>query len=238
MKANRLKSAATSLEGRRIVVAGDMVLDEFVYGHTDRVSREAPVLILKYDRRVTVPGGAANAVSNVRALGGKPWPVGVIGNDEAGRSLIQMFREHGVETSGLVVEPKVPTIAKTRIMGGGYHTTRQQLIRIDKEHGEDYSPATRQRLNAELKRAIGESDGVLLSDYGYGVLADPTRKLALAEIKRTGKPAVVDSRYRLGLFGSVDRHPERGGGRPSRRDVLENGHEADILKCGAALAEK
>lgn len=237
--AGSLNQAAASLAGKKVAVVGDMVLDEFIYGNTERVSREAPVLILKYDHREVVPGGAANAVNNIKALGGVPYPVGVIGDDEAGRSLVQYFHEQAIETTGLVMEPGVATICKTRIMAGGYHTTRQQLIRIDKEHGEHYSVVTRRHLHTCLDQAVLQAEAVLLSDYGYGVLADETRRRVLSAIQKNRKPSVVDSRYRLTAFAGVGAAtPNEVEATQAMGIALPDGRESDLVKWGAGLLKK
>jgi len=129
----RLLALVPSLAGRRIVVAGDFVLDRFVYGHPKRVSREAPVLILRYVREERLPGGAGNTAANVRALGGVPLPVGVAGGDDEGRALRAAIAERGIAADGLLEAPAFRTPTKTRILGGAPHAIKQQIVRYDVE---------------------------------------------------------------------------------------------------------
>src|SRR5512146_1738299 len=110
----RLFALVSSFGGRRVLVGGDYVLDRFVYGHPKRVSREAPVLILRFWKEESLPGGAGNAAANVRSLGGVPLPVGAVGDDEAGRALRRIFEERGIATAGLVETAGYATPTKTR----------------------------------------------------------------------------------------------------------------------------
>src|SRR5437762_2943526 len=125
---DRLIALVSGLPGHRLVVAGDYVLDRFVYGHPKRVSREAPVLILSFWKEENLPGGAGNTAANVRTLGGIPLAVGAIGEDESGRTLLQILRERGIETAGLSVVPGYATPTKTRVLGGGPHSIKQQIV--------------------------------------------------------------------------------------------------------------
>ena len=115
---DRLLSLVSSFSGQRLVVAGDYVLDRFVYGHPKRISREAPVLILRFWKEESLPGGAGNTAANVRALGGVPLPVGAVGEDEAGRRLKELFEERDISADGLVSVPGYGTPTKTRILAG------------------------------------------------------------------------------------------------------------------------
>ena len=110
---------------KRIVILGDMILDEFIYGRTDRVSREAPVVIVRYDGSSFAPGGAANAAQNIASLGGRAVPVGLIGNDAEGEQLKRLMRDRGIVTRGLVRAAGRMTTTKTRVMAGDYHAQRQ-----------------------------------------------------------------------------------------------------------------
>jgi rfaE bifunctional protein kinase chain/domain len=192
-------------EGQRVTVLGDLVADEFVFGDISRVSREAPVLILDETRRVLVPGGAANSVANLRALGAHPVPVGVVGRDEAGRGLTACLRGLGVRVSRLVTDASYATPAKSRILAGGIHTRRQQVVRLDRgrPHGE-ISSSLRRKIESNLRDALAASNGLLVADYGYGaaspspVLVELARKLAAA-----GTPVTIDSRTRVEQFAGV-----------------------------------
>jgi rfaE bifunctional protein kinase chain/domain len=188
--------------GRRVAVLGDLVGDEFVHGDIARVSREAPVLILEQTRIDCVPGGAGNAVANLRALGARPVPVGVVGRDETGRRLLARFRELGVATSGIAAERGYGTPTKSRILAGGVHTRRQQIVRVDRgsRHGE-LPPLATARLRARLSRALRGVDGLLVADYGYGAATPAIVRSAQRPL--TGKIVTVDSRGRVAAFRRV-----------------------------------
>src|SRR5262249_18988200 len=130
----RLLSLIDGLSSRRVLVVGDLIADEFIYGEIARVSREAPVLILKYDSTEMVAGGAGNAANNVAALGGRARLVGLVGDDAEGRRLLATFNG-GVDRSGVVRDRKYRTPVKTRILAGGVRAARQQVVRVDRDVG-------------------------------------------------------------------------------------------------------
>jgi rfaE bifunctional protein kinase chain/domain len=199
----RLLALIASLAGRRIVVAGDFVLDRFIYGYPKRVSREAPVVILRFWKEESLPGGAGNTAANVHSLGGDPVMVGVTGGDEAGRTLREIFWTRGLATDGLLEAPDYRTPEKTRILGGGPHSIKQQIVRYDIEEelraAEPLSALLRQHLRAAARGA----DGAILSDYGYGAIA-PDAVAVLREVLAAGARICVDSRHRLPEFTGVD----------------------------------
>jgi rfaE bifunctional protein kinase chain/domain len=183
-----------------VLVLADLVVDEFVYGRVERVSREAPVLILTYDTTEAVPGGGANAVHNIRTLGGRPLPLGVIGGDEHGRRLKAMLRSRGVDTRGIAVAPGYVTPVKTRILGGGVHSTKQQMVRIDKATRLAERSSARAGVRRALEGVPGRVDGVLVSDYGFGLVTPGLVEAAVAFARRRGIPVAVDSRHALLRF--------------------------------------
>ena len=189
--------------GARVVVLGDLIADEYVYGNTSRVSREAPVLILTFDRNQVLPGGAGNAAHNLRSLGAEVRPVGVVGRDAMGRALLEFFETQRISRDGIIVAPDRPTTTKTRIMAGDFHTARQQVIRVDREMAGPLPASVRARLGAALRRAVAKADGFLISDYGYGAADPALARPALAAARRRGAPTVADSRYRLLQFRGV-----------------------------------
>jgi rfaE bifunctional protein kinase chain/domain len=201
-ESRRLLSLVSAFRGRRVAVLGDLVCDEFVHGDIARVSREAPVLILDHVRTEIVPGGGANAIANLRALGAQPVPVGVVGRDEAGARLLDLFRRMGVPTSGVLVVPGYGTPTKSRILAGGVHTRRQQIVRVDRgaRHG-DLSPGLTARIAARLRTASGRAEGLLVADYGYGAAVPATVRASRPAWR--GKIVTVDSRERVGSFRGV-----------------------------------
>jgi rfaE bifunctional protein kinase chain/domain len=199
----RLRELVPSLAGRRIVVAGDYVLDRFVYGHPKRISREAPVLILRFRREERLPGGAGNTAANVRALGGIPIPVGAVGADEDGRALRTSLTERGIPAEGLVEAPGYRTPTKTRILGGAPNAIKQQIVRYDVEDALSPDGAIFSMLAEKLRAAARGADGAILSDYGYGAVS-PASVAALRDVLPRGARISVDSRHRLAEFGGVD----------------------------------
>jgi len=197
-----LAALVAGFRGRRVVVLGDLVCDEFVHGDIARVSREAPVLILEQTRVDVVPGGGGNAVANLRALGAIPVPVGVVGRDEAGARLLALFRRMGVETSGIAAERGYGTPTKSRVLAGGVHTRRQQIVRVDRgqRHG-DLPGKAGARLSTRLGRALKGAEGLLVADYGYGAATPSCVRAARAQL--AGKTVTVDSRARVSGFRRV-----------------------------------
>jgi len=186
--------------GQRVVVLGDLVSDEFVYGDIARISREAPVLILEHRRTAVVPGGAGNAVANLRALGAQPIPVGVVGRDEPGRGLVAEFRRRGIDCAGVLRRPEITTPCKTRVLAGGVHTRRQQIVRIDRGGGEKLPRQVTAALGRAMRLALKRADGVLIADYGYGAATPEGTAALLNRIRRRGIPVTVDSRSRVAQF--------------------------------------
>src|SRR5579884_1894159 len=131
--ADRLRKIVEAFPHVTITVLGDMVADEFVFGEISRVSREAPVLILKHQERTVVPGGGANAVNNLADLGVNVFPVGIVGQDEPGRLLLKAFRHKRIALTGILKDKNYSTVTKTRILAGMSHTARQQVVRVDRE---------------------------------------------------------------------------------------------------------
>ncbi|ABC82381.1 bifunctional heptose 7-phosphate kinase/heptose 1-phosphate adenyltransferase [Anaeromyxobacter dehalogenans] len=184
---------------REVVVVGDFVADEYVYGETERISREAPVLIVRYESSELKAGGAGNAAANLAALGVKVRAVGVVGDDAVGSALVQELTGLGVDVSGIQRVPGRETEAKTRILAGGRSTRRQQMIRLDRAPRAPLPATAERRLVKELERAGRRAGTVLASDYGSGVLG-PAAIEALRVLKRGGVPVCVDSRYNLRAF--------------------------------------
>ncbi|MEQ1758168.1 MAG: PfkB family carbohydrate kinase [Vicinamibacterales bacterium] len=186
------------LQGRTIAVIGDIVADEFVYGRVARVSREAPVLILEYDSSHIVPGGAGNAANNVAAIGGKAALVGLIGRDDAGRRLVQAFHKR-VDASKVVRAPGVATPVKTRILAGGIHSAKQQVVRIDRGVTTVQSGKATASFEAAAHAVAASADAVLVSDYGSGLVTPAFVSRLRATLRRAGHPVpiLVDSRYQL-----------------------------------------
>lgn len=200
-----LSSLAGILPGfarAEVVVVGDFVADEYVYGETDRISREAPVLIVRYESSELKAGCAGNAAQNLAALGVKVRAVGAVGDDPLGTALLDEMEAAAIDVSGIERVPGRQTEAKTRILAGGRSTRRQQMIRLDRAPREPLPEAVERRLVRTLERLGRRASTVLASDYGSGTLGPPATE-ALRRLKRGGVPVCVDSRYNLRAFGGV-----------------------------------
>ena len=182
---------------RRVVVVGDMVADQFLYGEISRVSREAPVLILRHERTETMPGGAANCAANLAALGAHTSIVGALGADAAGTALRERLGELGVDYRHAVSAPSLKTVTKVRVLAGQAHSMRQQVLRVDYESAPLADAEIIERLSAELRTAVAEADAVIVSDYNYGVAGAATIKVLHELVGARGIPVLVDSRFRL-----------------------------------------
>jgi D-glycero-beta-D-manno-heptose-7-phosphate kinase len=192
---SRLLALVDGLKGRCIAVAGDLIADEFIYGQIARVSREAPVLILNYDSTEIVPGGAGNAAANVAALGGRARAVGLAGRDDTGRRLLETLKRRRVDVGGIARPGGYRTPTKTRILAGGIHSAKQQVVRIDRAASAAADDRARDAFNARVVAAARGCDALLISDYGSGLV---TPSLA-AEAQRAMRAPIVlvDSRYQL-----------------------------------------
>ena len=199
----RLHSAIERFRGRTIVVVGDLIADEYLFGKPSRISREAPVLILRFSEREVVLGGAANAAHNSHALGARVLPIGVVGRDPAGDEVIGLFRSNGIPTEGIVTEPGRVTPVKTRIMAGGYQATRQQVVRLDREPAGEPQPITEDGLLARLTALGAHADAIMVSDYGYGTITPRVFERVKTVARKAGAIITVDSRYDLPRFVGV-----------------------------------
>jgi len=181
---------------QRVIMLGDLVADQSVYGEIVRVSREAPVLILKERERQVVPGGGGNAANNLAALGAHVTPVGVVGDDETGDALLHDFRERQISTRHIVRVRNYLTPTKTRILGGLSHWQRQQIVRIDREPAHPLTAEMRTRVTRRVAALLGSATGLLVADYGYGT----TNAKEVDSLRRRARRPVlitIDSRYDL-----------------------------------------
>jgi D-glycero-beta-D-manno-heptose-7-phosphate kinase len=211
-EADRLRKIVEDFPNVTVTVLGDLVADEFIFGEISRVSREAPVLILKHRERTVIPGGAANAANNLADLGVNVLPVGIVGDDEPGRLLLKHFRHKKVAVSGLLKDKSYTTVTKTRILAGMTHTARQQVVRVDREPQEVPGAHLTRELYLAARNYTRASDALLVSDYGYGA-ATPAIVSTLRDKGRIGSvPIVLDSRYRMleyaGVTAATPNEPE------------------------------
>src|ERR1700690_3684895 len=200
---DRLRRIVESFPKLTIAVLADLVGDEFVFGEISRVSREAPVLILKHRDRQVVPGGGANAICNLADLGVNVLPVGIVGDDEPGKLLLRAFRHKRIPVSGVFKEKNYTTVTKTRILAGFAHTAGQQVVRLDREPSEGPNAHLRREIVLATREYARASDALLVSDYGYGA-ATPTLLNVIREKRGIDKvPVTLDSRHRMLEFSGV-----------------------------------
>ena len=198
-----LLSTLEQFPRQRITLLGDLVADEFVYGEIARVSREAPVLILKQREKKVVPGGGANAANNLADLGAKVIPVGVVGDDEAGEALLRCFQQKGISIRSILRLRRHVTPTKSRILGGLAHWQRQQIVRVDREPSQPLKRDVRRRLTLKAVPQIRHASALLISDYGYG--STDTNEVAFLRRQARGRaiPVTVDSRFDLLSYAHV-----------------------------------
>lgn len=237
-EAERLKKIVESFPTLTITVLGDMVADEFIFGEISRVSREAPVLILKHRERTVVPGGGANAANNLADLGVNVLPVGVVGDDEPGRLLLKYFRHKRIAMSGLLKDKSYTTVTKTRILAGMTHTARQQVVRVDREPAASPNSHLTRELYLAARNYAHASDALLVSDYGYGAATPAIVETLRAKGKLGAVPIILDSRYRMlkysGITAATPNEPEVEAALGIR---IGEGWE-DVVGAGEQLMER
>ena len=225
----------------RIAAVGDLVADEFIYGETDRISREAPVLIVRYESAELKPGCGANAIMNLCALGARVQAIGLVGDDAIGRRLRALLRDAGADDSA-VFEVDGPTSTKTRVLAGGKNTRRQQMLRIDRDGPRAPGSALSQKLLKAIAQAAARCDAIMVSDYGLGLLT-PALVDGIRSLAAQGRTVCVDARYGLAKYRGValvkpnEVELEQAVGRPIADDPLaleEAGR--DLLKTLRAQA--
>jgi rfaE bifunctional protein kinase chain/domain len=200
---DRLRKIVEAFPKVTVTVLGDLVADEFVFGEISRVSREAPVLILRHKDRNVLPGGGANAICNLADLGVNVLPVGLVGDDEPGRQLLRAFRHRRVPVSGVLKDKSYATVTKTRILAGFAHTSGQQVVRLDREPAEAPNAHLRRELILAARQYAQASDALLVSDYGYGA-ATPSLLQAIREKRGLDRvPVTLDSRHRMLEFSGI-----------------------------------
>jgi len=226
------------MKGRRVVVYGDIVADRFIYGMPKRISREAPVLILRQYRDDILLGGGGNAINNVRSLGGVPAPVSVVGRDAESDRLLTRLHDQGIDCSSILRIDRYHTPTKTRVLGGMPHASRQQIVRFDLEDSVDLATSEIDALSSLLRTRIAGNDGAIVSDYGYGVVL-PT---LVADLIRSAdrKPVNLDSRHALldypGVTAATPNEEEAAA--VSGIDLSTGPDEIESLRSAATTIQK
>jgi len=197
-----LRECVEQFTTKTIVLLGDFVADEFQYGEISRVSREAPVLILKHRETQILPGGGANAANNLASLGARVLPVSAVGDDAAGDALIAHFRRQRVDVSGIMRVKDWTTPTKSRYLAGWPHTVGQQVLRVDYEPKSPLPDAIRKKLHQRLTASLRHAHALAVSDYGFGVATLELVQQASAK-RRRALPVTLDARYRLRRYAKV-----------------------------------
>ena len=185
---------------KKIAVWGDFILDEYIFGNTRRISREAPVLILSYKHKTYSLGGAGNSVLNLKSLGAVPLPIGVIGPDDSGQKILQLFQKEGISTEYLFPEKHYQTPIKTRILAGEETTKKQQILRIDQEGKVPENVKLKQKIQRTIKKIKSQTHALLISDYNYLTVKEDIFSQILVDYKKENIPVTLDSRFRLTNF--------------------------------------
>lgn len=234
----KLKGLIRKLGDAKILVIGDLALDEMVYGDTERISREAPVLILQHTHTNFILGGASNAAHNVSAInGGKVSVVGVIGDDYHANDLRNAFEEAGIECESLITDKERKTITKTRISGSCSHSITQQIVRIDRQTNAPISTETESKIIEKIEKMIPDFDTIILSDYHIGTLSDNIIKKVIDTAKKYSKKVIVDAQKDLDRYrGTYSMTPNLPDTQKHVGFYLNN--KEDFLKAGNKLIEE
>lgn len=195
----RYREILESIPGRRVLVVGDVMMDEYVLGKVRRISPEAPVMVVEVDRDSCTPGGAANVVNNVQSLGGSAAIIGVVGDDDSGRQLCSILASNGADVSGVVTDPTRPTTRKTRVIAHN-----QQVVRVDRESKKKHADKTVKQVVSHLKEQIDLADVILFSDYDKGMAISAITEAVISLAAAQGKRVIVNAKPRnLKLFSNA-----------------------------------
>lgn len=233
---SQLAKLVENFSGKRVVVIGDTIADQFIYGEISRVSREAPVFILRHEHTETAPGGAGNCAANLAALGANVALISVIGKDEPGQILASKLRDAGVDCGGVLESAQRRTTTKVRVLAGQIHSTRQQVIRIDYDNEPGLSGELQDRLSVAIKEAVTGASAVIVSDYNYGVANSAIARL-IRETVGKSVPVLVDSRFRLSDFADFT------SATPNEDEVeellgIKHTNQADLESAGEQLRQR
>ena len=234
MENKDLISYIDKLKNIKVLIIGDFALDEMIYGNTERISREAPVLILEHYETKKILGAASNASNNIAKLSGSAIALGVYGDDYYGQKLLQILEDNNIDTKYMVLDKTRKTTTKTRISGSCNQSITQQIVRIDRQTKTPLSSETENKVIENIKLAIKEADGVILSDYGIGCLTQNVVNAAICEAKKQNKIIVADIQKDMlkykGVTSITPNQPD------SERQVgffIKN--ESDLMSAGEKL---
>jgi D-glycero-beta-D-manno-heptose-7-phosphate kinase len=230
-----LTECVEQFSSKTVVLLGDFVADEFQFGEISRVSREAPVLILRHRETHLHPGGGANAANNLMALGARVLPVSVVGDDPAGAALLGQFRCSGMSLSGVLRVKGWTTPTKTRFLAGWAHTVAQQVLRVDHEPASSLPASLHERLLKILHAKLRGADALAVSDYGFGVASPALVRQALAK-RHEDIPVTLDARYHLHSYsraGITSATPNEAELEAVHHTVIGKNIE-ELTRCGRA----
>ncbi len=230
----RLLEIVESFPQAKVLVVGDFVLDEYVWGSVSRISPEAPVPVVNVKKETFLPGGSLNVANNIRTLGGEVYPCGILGRDLEGRMLFRRMRSMGIERGGIILDPARPTTVKTRIIA---HS--QQVVRVDYEKSDPISPRDIQKIMRFVRKKIREIDAIIVEDYGKGVVEPLLLKPLLQLAKKHKKPVLVDPKEKhFELYKGVTAiTPNRSEATGAFGGVL-NGRGRNLEDVGRELLKK
>lgn len=216
----------------KILVIGDWILDQFVWGTVDRVSPEAPVPVVNVIRESFVPGGALNVANNIRTLGGFVYPCGIVGRDLIGRMLVKTMKKEGIDTTGAIYDPDRPTTLKTRIIA---HS--QQVVRFDKENSRELAGELFKKAAACIDKAISKVDAIVIEDYGKGMITPELLTHILKKAKALKKPVLVDPKEKNFNYyqGVTVITPNRKEAFSAYHKLMKDSETPDINEVGKAL---
>jgi rfaE bifunctional protein kinase chain/domain len=220
---------------KRVILLGDFVADEFQFGEISRVSREAPVLILRHRETQQVPGGGANAANNLEALGATVLPITAVGHDAAGDALVEYFRRKRANVSGVLRVKGWSTPTKTRFLAGWAHTVGQQVLRVDREPQSAIPESARRKLRRILQTYLRSADALAVSDYGFGIASPELVQFARSK-RREGLPITVDARYNLNAYakgGVTSATPNEAELEALHRTSIGENLD-ELIRCGRA----
>jgi rfaE bifunctional protein kinase chain/domain len=222
---------------QKILIIGDLIADEFVYGKISRVSREAPVLILRYLGNEILPGGGANSANNIASLGAYTIPLGVVGQDEVGMKLLQAMKQSNIDTSHIIQDEQYITPIKTRYLAGGIHSAKQQVLRIDRYDDIPQSSKLKDAIIEKVRELVSEVDAVLISDYGLGLVERSLYQLIRRETEKQNIILTVDSRYNLMQFSGATAITPNEHEVEQALNIKLNDRKDMLIQAGTALMQ-
>jgi len=233
MKINKLKKTISKFSDAKVMVIGDLILDEFVWGEVSRISPEAPVPVVWVKSESFMPGGAANVANNIASLGAKAYIAGVVGSDERAGILKEGLAEKGINIDGIITDDGRPTTLKTRVVAN-----HQQVVRIDREKIEGISAGVSDNIIAYIRNIIDEMDAIIIEDYGKGVISARLLKEVLTVAKKKKKIITVDPKeehfsYYRGVTAITPNHHEA-----AQAIGMKAKDSQSVLKIGKALLKK